>query len=752
VAAGERREFRRIALVLLFAVFLPTGVLAMISVVAQQRESAFLLTEARENALLVAHTLMGRIESALIAEEGRVRRDFNVFCPEEADIPRLTDFISEMTKRHPLVSSPLLISEDGRVLYPISPFGASETRIPERPFGVEWEQEDVEKQRRITEAQVRLSRIARGVSNVDEAIRECLDIATEIDSDELKALARFLIARLSLIRGDKEGAGKELQLVFDASGEAAIDGVPLSVEARVVYIEQKFPDKNGAEKLIKEAYKFSVEHPEKFSDYEVFERLLERLDKNLAFYGIKEDDELKRLKLMRKAIEEIEERIARVHGDFMPIFREYLQSPDNYSPRECHIRRQIGAKTKTFAYFVLGQRMLIKNQKMRVIFSYVLNPARLEEIVQSTVATIEMQPEITMSFIVGGKVSTTIGDKKNITPELLVGAAETAHPLPPISSEVYSSHIGSVRSWMFGRSLVNFLLVSLLVVVSGVGVLFLIRGIRREIEFVKMRSQFISSVTHELKTPLTSIRMLAETIQLGRISDPKRLSEYMEVIAAESERLSRLITNVLDFARIEEGRKEYSFEVVDLREIARRAVSVFAYYVHYAGFVIEFSFSEKPVLVWGDKEALEQVALNILSNAIKYSGDDKWVGVRVLLEQKNGVIEIEDHGVGIPESEIEQIFERFYRSSITAGTYRTGTGIGLSLVKSIVEAHNGIIEVDSEVGKGSIFRVVLPIFEEIEDGEGSGSGGRVVNSDGDEGQSSDGGLRGGNSDGRRKST
>ncbi|MCX7703501.1 MAG: HAMP domain-containing histidine kinase [Planctomycetota bacterium] len=733
-------------MILLLTVFVPTGVLAIISVFAQQRESAFLLTEARENAAIVAQALMSRIENAILAEEGKVRRDANIFCPEEATTVRLSEFISEITKQHTIVSAPIMVTEEGVVLYPPSPFGGVEARIPTRPFSAEWEQEDVELQRRLTEARIRLSRIARGGVDTEEALRDCLEILREIENAELRALARFQIAKLLLSRQDKEAARKELLEVFSAPPDAISEGVPLSAEARLLYLEQKFAAKEEAGRILKEAYANSVEHPEKFANYETFERLLERIDKLISIYEIQMDDDFKRLKMIRESIEETVERIARVQGDFLPIFREYLLAPDNYSQRDCHIRRQVGAKTRTFTYFSLSQRVSVKGKKVRTVFAYALNQSHLEEIIRTITTNPGIQTDMAINFIIGGKVTNTVGDKRNILPELLVSTIETPNPLPPITCEVYSSHIRSMIGWMFGRSLINSCLVSLLIIVSGLGVLVLLRGIRREIEFVKMRSQFISSVTHELKTPLTSIRMLAETIQLGRITEQKRLLEYMEVIAAESERLSRLITNVLDFARLEEGKKEYSFDVVDLREVARQAVAVFAYYVHYAGFTIDFSLPQKPVFVWGDKESLEQVALNLLSNAIKYSGTDKWVKISVLSEEKNGVVEVEDHGIGIPENEIEAIFERFHRSSATAGTHRTGTGIGLSLVKSIVKAHNGIIEVDSELGKGSIFRVLLPLYEEKRDGEGSGSRRRTVNSDGDERQPTNGRLRSGYSD------
>jgi len=730
---------------MLFAVFLPTGVLAVISVVAQRRESEFLVTELRENGRLLAQALISRIEGAILAEEKRIRRDANIFCPDEADIDALNEFIELLKGQHPLVGEPALVSERGEVLYPKSPFSRDEELVPARPFDRDWSQEEIARRRKETEALLQVRRIMKGAVGVDESIEICRRVLDGLENEKIEAMARIQLAKSLLIKERKEEAASELRKVFSipvsVTTELGDERIPAAVEARVLYLENIGGSKEELKKILKEAYRLSVEYPEYFSSYSAFQQLLYRIDGLLILLDVEKDEELKRLELKRERIKKTEERIARLLGDFMPIFRDYLKAPDNYSMRECHISREIGPMVQTFVYFVLAGRILIERRKERVVFVYALERRTLELIVSTAAEQLRIQPDMAIRVSLGYITVMTAGREESISSELLVASVKTPYPFPPITVEVYSANIRFLINWMFRRSLINFFLISVLVTVAGLGVLFLLRGIRREIELVQMRSQFVSSVTHELKTPLTSIRMLAETIQLGRMFETERLKEYMEVIAAESERLSRLITNVLDFARVEEGRKEYDFGKVDLCKVAKQSIAVFAYYVHYAGFRIEFSLPKEPVFVRGDSEALEQVTLNLLSNAIKYSDTEKLVEVRVMVEGKEGVIEIEDHGIGIPEDEIEEIFERFKRSSVTGASHRTGTGIGLSLVKSIVEAHNGFIEVDSEVGRGSIFRVLLPLYEEEgEDGKSADSGRRDADTDGDEGQPRDGGI------------
>ncbi len=241
------------------------------------------------------------------------------------------------------------------------------------------------------------------------------------------------------------------------------------------------------------------------------------------------------------------------------------------------------------------------------------------------------------------------------------------------------------------------------------GMLIIVRDISRKIELSRLRSEFISNVTHELKAPLSSIRLYVETLILNRIKGKNKKREYLEIIMNESQRLSRLINNVLDFSKIETGQKDYHFKEKDISVLIRDVVRLFDYELKKEKFKLKLNFPKNPVLVSIDQDAISQVIINLISNAIKFSKERKAISISLRKEKKWIEIEIEDKGIGIPDKDLPYIFDKFYRVKNKETEGKTGAGIGLSLVKHIVEVHSGKIRVQSEVGKGTKFIVYLPI-------------------------------------------
>jgi signal transduction histidine kinase len=236
-----------------------------------------------------------------------------------------------------------------------------------------------------------------------------------------------------------------------------------------------------------------------------------------------------------------------------------------------------------------------------------------------------------------------------------------------------------------------------------------LRDVHRESETAELRSHFVASVSHELKTPLTSIRAHAETLLMGRSPGPETTAEYLKTIVSESERLARLVDSVLDFSRIEQGRKTYQMQVVPLDDVVRAAARTMAYPLAQLGFTLAIDSDGTQPTVLGDPEALTQAILNLLGNAMKYSGDARRIDIRTGTRGDDAFVEVADHGIGIARDDQSRIFERFHRvqSAETAGI--AGAGLGLALVLHVVEAHRGRIAVVSDVGRGSTFSVNLPL-------------------------------------------
>ena len=252
-------------------------------------------------------------------------------------------------------------------------------------------------------------------------------------------------------------------------------------------------------------------------------------------------------------------------------------------------------------------------------------------------------------------------------------------------------------------------LILVLTVLSGY---LFIHGVNRDLQMAEMRSHFVASVSHELKTPLTAIRMFAETLSLGRMRDEQAKSEYLETIVNESERLARLVDNVLDFSKIEQGKKIYRMLPTELPEVMRSAARAMQYPLSQQGFSLNVSIDENLGSIPADADALEQAILNLLSNAVKYSGEGREIDLCCARRNGHAVIAVTDRGIGIAAEDQALVFEKFYRVRASNTDLIAGTGLGLTLVKHIAQAHGGSVEVESAPGKGSTFSIRIPVPSE----------------------------------------
>ena len=240
------------------------------------------------------------------------------------------------------------------------------------------------------------------------------------------------------------------------------------------------------------------------------------------------------------------------------------------------------------------------------------------------------------------------------------------------------------------------------------GSYFTVRIVRRELEIARIRADFVSTVSHEFRSPLTGIRQLGEMLLDGRTHDRMKQRDYFRMIVQESNRLTRLVENILDFSRMEEGRKEYRFEPLDTSQWLQKLVSVFEEGIAVDGVTVEANIPDGLPLISADSEALGSAVHNLLDNAVKYSPDKNTVWLDAEAEAGEVWIIVRDKGIGISESDCKHIFDRFYRADGEISKQIKGAGLGLSLVHYIVTAHGGRIECESQVGEGSTFSIRIP--------------------------------------------
>jgi signal transduction histidine kinase len=291
--------------------------------------------------------------------------------------------------------------------------------------------------------------------------------------------------------------------------------------------------------------------------------------------------------------------------------------------------------------------------------------------------------------------------------------AETYQPLLTVfSNSSLSVRLKNLTAEQLARRhfMINLSLWIVMTIALITAVTLMLRTASREMKLTQMKADFVSNVSHELRTPVASIRVLAELLNMGRIKEPDRVREYGAYIESEGRRLTNVINNILDFSRIESGRKLFQFESCDLKELVNETVDAFAVHLKQNGFTLSYDAPENalPGIVI-DPDAIALALTNLLDNAIKYSGDVKEINVSLTQSVRFLAVSVTDRGIGIAADEQEKIFEKFYRIGASLVHDVKGSGLGLSLVKHIVLAHQGKISVRSKPGEGSTFTIHLPI-------------------------------------------
>jgi signal transduction histidine kinase len=312
-------------------------------------------------------------------------------------------------------------------------------------------------------------------------------------------------------------------------------------------------------------------------------------------------------------------------------------------------------------------------------------------------------------------------------------ATEIGDALPHWEVAVYLLDPAQLTQAAHTARLTLGLLIAVLVVAIGIGCLLMVRSLNAELKLARQKTDFVSNVSHELKTPLTSIRMFSELLAEGRVADPDRRRSYLHIITAEAARLTRLINNVLDFSRMERGEKKYNFQGCDLTEVVRGAAETYRPHLESAGFKFACDLPAKGIALQADADALSQVIVNLLSNAEKYSGlgERRPVGgseltasrpgdggsakeISLVLSEKQSPVpyaevRILDRGPGVPRGSEEKIFEKFYRAHDSLSSGIQGSGLGLTIARQIARAHGGDVVYEPRPGGGSCFSLRLPV-------------------------------------------
>ncbi len=380
------------------------------------------------------------------------------------------------------------------------------------------------------------------------------------------------------------------------------------------------------------------------------------------------------------------------------IFRDLERGPE-MANRHKHLHGRYGGRYHLVSY-------ITRRHEGRLYTIVVAND--VDAIVQRTFPELLADPGGTRMFNV------TDENGRIIFGSRLAGAGEYIVALPFPTTfyhwrlQVAPVHAPELEARARQKKISDAILIGLALGVILLGMSVYLYAAAKERRIGRLRSEFVSNVSHELKTPLSLIKMFSELLTMGGVGDEGSRRRYCEIIHRESDRLSALIDNVLDFSRLERGKTEYEKTEIDVGAVVRRAVDIFCIRLEREELALRLAIDADLPPVLADEQAITLALLNLLDNALKYAEGTAEIAVSVRGAGGQVVIEVADQGPGLPPEELKRVFERFYRGRQAKRQHQRGTGIGLAIVQAVAEGHGGRARAVSEEGKGARFLIELP--------------------------------------------
>ncbi len=351
---------------------------------------------------------------------------------------------------------------------------------------------------------------------------------------------------------------------------------------------------------------------------------------------------------------------------------------------------------------------LIKTKEEIVINALILNSLQfIEDVLDSRIQQIAQD-----EFYIGAFIDTSTNIVYNS--DKTVQDVEFKHSKPFWLLSDYYLGIElkneTISELVQARTITDIYVIAFIDLVLLFGAWLIYRSIKKQMELAQLKSDFISNVSHEIRTPLALISMYIETLDMNRVKTEEKKKEYYSVIYNETQRLSKLVNKILNFSQIDNNKKKYVFTKANINSIVNEVINTFRYHLENKNFELKLELAEDIPQISADTEALTDAIVNLVDNAIKYSGEQKFIGIKTGQQKENVFIEIKDSGIGISENDQKKIFEKFYRVTEKNLAYKAkGSGLGLSIVKHVIDKHNAKISVKSKVGSGTSFKVVFPV-------------------------------------------
>ena len=702
-----RLNWQKRAIIIFAATILLLSVILTIFAIREaEREKLVREREIEEEQKRSAELIIDQVKTIVSEAEGRIIRQISSSRVQSRE-NEVTELCRRIAEGEEIVDEIFLIGEKGEVIFPLfkALFFIAEERqnIRERPIKVE--ANPLFKSAEAAEFKTK---------NYPLAIRSYQKLMSSASDNGSRAVLLNHIGRSYTKSGEHLKAIEAYQKILkECPNELSSDGIPLGIialyQTGTIYykIDRKI---NGDEAFIK-IYSGLLESrwPLTKSQFHFYRNKVKDILKTSTAEITEQKDEKGFLKRLEKLQMREEEQLGRMNPienliqKVFPFIETKRSAASSFPGNFYHISETIGKEIYLVSYTLLAKNSIFGVRINSEVLAERLLPQILVKLPLRENWLVQIRDEF--GNVVAGEDMTNLKDP---VPPLSYSQG-FKEDFPPWKVNIYQTDPGSAERQFNLRRNIYILTVAVVIVAILFGGFLAIRSIAKELQIAKLKSEFVSTVSHEFRTPLTSIRYLAELLQRGRVQEENKKQQYYETITSESERLSRLIENILDFSKIEAGMKEYQFEETDIIKLAEDVAARFGEQVAGEKFVMEKEISNQMPKVFADKEAISRALFNLLDNAFKYSEGSLKAYLRVWSDEENIFLEVKDEGIGISKQDQSKIFEKFYRSGDVHHTSVKGSGIGLTLVAHIIKAHEGYVLLESELGKGTKVTIKLPI-------------------------------------------
>ncbi len=701
-----KKQKKLIALFLL-TILLPSVVLSIFGIMAIQNER-FKVAQQYENehkrmADLLKRTVTANLNDVEIFIKNLVEDP--VFA--QKDYKGIKRLIDNRPAANKLIEQLIIIYKDENPFFPLFP---STTYVDIPIPGSSLSTEQQEKLKRAERNEYVHKNYSGSIALYNE-----LFVAVKTKGDQARMLNH--IARNCIKQKKYHQAIKIYnRIIKEYSDQRTPSNLPLSLIAHLQKVEcyQHLEDYHNALKEALSLYNEIIQHSHHLNEDQFFtyadilkvkiSLLLEKIPSAETY-----SSEFTTLKTLHQSKDEHWKIIDRLRTICIPELREKFIYAKPDSPRQIHYSKTIDQKNYLIVAVLIPDQekmntlgilaVKISNQYLQVdLLSEIIEDIPLNENTMVKISDLS-------GYILFGN---TIHSEEFY--KITVFSNEN---FPPWRIEIYDTQAGELEILAIHKSFYFWTILTLLIVLIF-GLILIVKTVSHEMEILKIKSDFVSSVSHEFKTPLTSIQALTERLREGKVKNPEKMQQYFSVISQDTDKLIRLVGNILNFSKIEEGKIAYEFVETEISQWLPQIVDNFKKENMQREIKINTKIPAKIPSIKIDKNALSQAIYNLLDNAIKFSAEKKGVAVIVKREKEYLVIKVKDDGIGIPRSEWDKIFEKFYQGKNAIKYSPRGTGLGLTLVRNTAEAHGGKISVESNEGQGSTFSLILPIDNKTE--------------------------------------